>query len=83
MGNVSVPGVPPIAYYKRERIKIYSLIDVKGIGSGTAKNLAKNGVNSVDGLLKSDPEQLATKISGISSKMINEWQANAKTLLGA
>ncbi len=47
------------------------------------KNLAKNGVTSVDALLNSDPEQVASKISGISSKMINEWQANAKALLSA
>jgi hypothetical protein len=61
----------------------YSLIDVKGIGGGTAKNLIKNGVASVDDLLNSDPETIATKISGISSKMITEWQANAKALLSA
>ncbi len=61
----------------------YSLIDVKGIGGGTAKNLIKNGVASVDDLLNSDPETIATKISGISSKMITEWQTNAKALLSA
>jgi len=61
----------------------YSLIDVKGIGSGTAKNLVKNGIASVEDLLESDPETLATKISGISSKMITEWQTNAKALLSA
>jgi len=61
----------------------YSLVDVKGIGDGTAKNLNKNGITSVKDLLESDPETLATKISGISSKMINEWQTNAKVLLSA
>ena len=61
----------------------YSLIDVKGIGDGSAKNLTKNGVSSVEALLNSDPEQLASKISGISSKMINEWQTNAKAMLSA
>ena len=61
----------------------YSLIDVKGIGDGTAKNLTKNGITSVEDLLESDPETLATKISGISSKMIHEWQANAKAMLSA
>ena len=61
----------------------YSLVDVKGIGDGMATNLAKNGVTSVDALLSSDPEQLASKISGISSKMINEWQTSAKALLSA
>ncbi len=61
----------------------YSLVDVKGIGDGTAKNLAKSGITSVEALLDSDPDQLASKISGISSKMINEWQVNAKALLNA
>ena len=61
----------------------YSLIDVKGIGAGIAKNLIKNGIASVDALLSSDPEQIASKISGISSKMITEWQSNAKALLNA
>ncbi len=61
----------------------YSLIDVKGIGAGMAKNLIKNGVASVDALIESDPEQLASKISGISSKMINDWQANAIALINA
>ena len=61
----------------------FALIDVKGIGDGTAKNLTKNGISSVEDLLNSDPENLATKISGISSKMITEWQTNAKALLSA
>ncbi len=63
--------------------KEYSLIDVKGIGGGMAKNLIKNGVASVDALIESDPEHLASKISGISSKMINDWQANAIALINA
>ena len=61
----------------------YSLIDVKGIGTGMAKNLIKNGVGSVDALIESDPEQLAEKISGISSKMISDWQTNAIALINA
>ena len=61
----------------------YSLIDVKGIGAGMAKNLIKNGVASVDALIESDPEQLAEKISGISSKMINDWKTNAIALINA
>jgi predicted flap endonuclease-1-like 5' DNA nuclease len=61
----------------------HSLIDVKGIGAGTAKNLIKVGVDSVKELVSSDPEQVASKISGVSSKMVLEWQTNAKTLLSA
>ena len=61
----------------------HSLIDVKGIGAGTAKNLIKAGVGSVEELVSSDPEQVASKISGISSKMVVEMQKNAKALLSA
>ena len=59
------------------------LIDVKGIGAGTAKNLIKAGIGSVEELVSSDPEQVASKISGLSSKMIVEMQKNAKALLSA
>ena len=61
----------------------HSLIDVKGIGAGTAKNLIKAGVKSVEELVSSDPEQVASKISGVSSKMVLEWQTAAKALLSA
>jgi len=61
----------------------YTLVDVKGIGDGTAKSLSKNGITSVEDLLNTDAETLSSKISGISSKMINEWQVNAKALLNA
>ena len=61
----------------------HSLIKVKGIGAGTAKNLIKAGVGSVEALVSSDPEQIASKISGISSKMVVEMQKNAKALLSA
>ena len=61
----------------------HSLIDVKGIGTGTAKNLIKAGVGSVKELVSSDAEQVASKISGVSSKMVLEWQTSAKTLLSA
>jgi DNA repair protein RadA len=61
----------------------HSLIDVKGIGAGTAKSLIKAGISSVEELVTSDPEQVASKISGISSKMVVEMQRNAKALLSA
>ncbi|MBK5133893.1 DNA repair and recombination protein RadA [Candidatus Bathyarchaeota archaeon] len=78
-GEVQEDGITTDATDSEE----YTLIDVKGIGDGTAKNLAKNGIVSVEDLLNTDPETFASKISGISSKMINEWQMNARTLLNA
>lgn len=57
------------------------LVEVKGIGDGTAKNLVKNGINSVEDLIKSDPETIASKLSGVSSKKVLDWQVDAKLLL--
>ena len=60
-----------------------SLVEVKGIGNGMASNLASNGINSVEELISSNPEEISSKISGVSSKMILDWQENAKALLSA
>jgi RecA/RadA recombinase len=59
------------------------LITVKGIGSGTADNLKQNGIITVDDLIAAEPEELASKISGASSRKVLEWQNSAKALLKA
>jgi DNA repair protein RadA len=58
-----------------------SLVDVKGIGSGTAKSLESHGITTIRALIECDPEEISTKISGISLKKVIEWQENAKVLL--
>ena len=57
------------------------ITDVKGIGKGIAQNLSTIGIDSIKDLLKSDPEELSTKMSGASPKTIRDWQKNAKSLL--
>ena len=57
------------------------LINVKGIGAGTAENLEEHGITSIENLIKSDPEEIASKISGVSSKKVIEWQTSAKELI--
>ena len=57
------------------------LVEVKGIGEGTAKSLANNGINTVEDLISIDPDAFASKISGVSARMIVEWQKNANALL--
>lgn len=59
----------------------HSLVEVRGIGDGTAKNLAKNGITTVEDLINSDPETIASNLSGVSSKKVLDWQADAKLLL--
>jgi len=58
-----------------------SITEVKGIGKGTAKSLESEGILSIKNLIDCNPEEISTRISGISPKMINEWQDHAKKLL--
>jgi len=57
------------------------LTNVKGVGKGTAENLKSEGITSINELLSADPEELASKISGISSKKVIEMQKSAEILL--
>ena len=57
------------------------LTNVKGVGKGTAENLKSEGISSINDLLSADPEELASKISGISSKKVIEMQKSAEILL--
>lgn len=56
------------------------LTQVKGIGKGTAEHLKEQGIRSIEDLISSNPEDLATKISGASKSKIMEWQEHAKGL---
>ena len=57
-----------------------SLTSVKGIGTGIAENFETQGVKTIEDLLRSDPKDLASKITGVSSKKIVEWQNQAKII---
>ncbi|MFX1411169.1 MAG: DNA repair and recombination protein RadA [Promethearchaeota archaeon] len=66
-----------------ESQEVPSLIEVKGIGKGIAESLKTFGINTIDGLLKIDPDELSAKMSGASPKTVRDWQNNAKVLLKA
>lgn len=56
------------------------LVQVKGIGKGTAENLRERGISTISELLAADPEELSASITGASVKTVSEWQTNAKAL---
>ncbi|MFX0058439.1 MAG: DNA repair and recombination protein RadA [Candidatus Hodarchaeota archaeon] len=58
-----------------------NLTQLKGIGKGTAEHLKEQGIHSIEDLLDSNPEELATKINGVSASKIIEWQEHAKGLI--
>ena len=57
------------------------ITNVKGVGKGTAENLKSQGIASINDLISADPEELASKISGISSKKVIEMQKSAEILI--
>jgi len=65
---------------KPEEIEI-PLTNLSGLGSATAKKFKDLGVNSVEGLVKEDPEELAMLISGVSADRIKKWVEEGKELL--
>ncbi len=56
---------------------------VKGIGKGTVEGLGALGISSIMDLVNADPEDLSSKLSGTSSKMVLEWQKIAKGIMKA
>ncbi|MBY8981720.1 MAG: hypothetical protein KGD57_02140 [Candidatus Lokiarchaeota archaeon] len=50
------------------------LTDIKGIGKETLANLNQEGINNIEDLLKVDPKELSSKVSGVSELKIIEWQ---------
>ena len=79
----SLDFVVETLYEESEGVSSVSLTSVKGIGKGTAESLETEGITTVEELLDANPENLSSKISGISQKKVSEWQSNAKTLLEA
>jgi len=61
--------------------EVDDLTQVKGIGKGTAEHLKEQGICSIEDLISSNPEDLATKICGASKSKIMEWQEHAKGLI--
>ncbi len=59
--------------------KLLPLTDVKGIGPKSVEKLRDMGIKTANALLKADPEKVSKK-SGLSEKMIEKYQSEAKKL---
>jgi ribosomal protein S13 len=61
---------------------VYQLEDVKGIGSETAKKIKEAGINSVEILASSKPEDIVKlRIKGIGKATASKFIQSAKSLL--
>ncbi len=59
--------------------KLLPLTDVKGIGPKSVEKLRGAGIKTANALLKADPEKVSKK-SGISEKILEKYQSEAKKL---
>jgi len=57
------------------------LTNVKGIGEGTFEKLKQRGINTISDLLKADPDELSSQVTGITPKKVSDWQKFAQTLI--
>ncbi|MBN1216101.1 MAG: hypothetical protein JXA99_11760 [Candidatus Lokiarchaeota archaeon] len=57
------------------------LTNLSGLGPKTSEKFNEVGVNSVEDLLKENPEELATLVKGCSIESINKWVEEAKELV--
>jgi nucleotidyltransferase/DNA polymerase involved in DNA repair len=65
----------------KEDLNEVALVSVKGIGKVKADGLEALGINSIEDLLASDPDDLSAKLSGASTSKVLEWQKDAKGLI--
>ncbi|MGV9173422.1 MAG: ribosomal protein L13e [Promethearchaeia archaeon] len=63
---------------KREPI---ALTELDGLGPATEEKFELVGVNSVQDLLREDPEELAAIVRGASAESIKKWQEEGKELV--
>ncbi|MHA1930957.1 MAG: helix-hairpin-helix domain-containing protein [Promethearchaeota archaeon] len=70
---------------KKEKVKIEekgrSLTDLSGLGAATAKKLAELGVETIEELIKENPEELSSLIKGCSSERLGKWIEEGKELI--
>jgi ribosomal protein L13E len=74
----------PIKVEKLEKIPKpagISLTELSGLGATTAKKFIELGVNTVEELVKENPDELATLIKGVSLDRLIKWIEEGKELM--
>lgn len=73
-------GCPICNYesYIGEADELNGIQSIRGIGAKTAEKLADAGIETVSELCEADPGVVASGISGVSARQIENWQAKAE-----
>ncbi len=70
---------------KKEKVKIEetgrSLSELSGLGVATAKKLVELGVETIEDLIKENPQELSSLIKGVSLERIEKWIEEGKELI--
>ena len=70
----------PICNYEefQERQAVRDLDDLDGIGGKTAEKLADADIESLSDLQSADPDDVASRVSGVSADRVRDWQEQAE-----
>lgn len=81
-GKVKKEKIKPV---KEEKVKIEEkgspLTELSGLGAATAKKFAELGVETIEDLIKENPEELTPLIKGVSLERIEKWIEEGKELI--
>lgn len=70
---------------KIEKVKVepvgIPLTNLSGLGAATAKKFVELGVNTIEELIKENPEELAALIKGVSLDRLKKWIDEGKELI--
>ena len=70
---------------KIEKVKVepvgIPLTNLSGLGAATAKKFVELGVNTIEELIKENPEELAALIKGVSLDRLQKWIDEGKELI--
>ncbi|MFW9825380.1 MAG: helix-hairpin-helix domain-containing protein [Candidatus Thorarchaeota archaeon] len=83
--KVEVPKKEKVKRVKKEKVKVekagIALTDLSGLGAATAKKFVELGVETVEELIKENPEELSSLIKGVSSDRLTKWIEEGKELI--
>ncbi|MFX0147306.1 MAG: ribosomal protein L13e [Candidatus Hodarchaeota archaeon] len=70
---------------EKEKVEIEGtpLTTLSGLGPSTEKKFIELGVNSVEDLIKENPEELSVLIKGVSEERIQKWIEEGKSLISS
>ncbi|MFW9971367.1 MAG: helix-hairpin-helix domain-containing protein [Candidatus Odinarchaeota archaeon] len=71
----------PVKIEEEQKVVGTPLTELSGLGSATAKKFYELGVNTIEELVKENPDELSTLIKGVSLERLAKWIEEGREIL--